>query len=103
MKKETTMHLPIKTKRTAYICAELREVSLWKKVAQRVSGVVEELRGEVTESGYLFEKVTIKAVFPDRRFKALEAALKTALAGLPVREITVWPTDPFKLRRNRAA
>ncbi|HEY3443586.1 MAG TPA: hypothetical protein VGK29_22705 [Paludibaculum sp.] len=101
--KEETMQVPIKMKRTAYICAELDEAPVWKNVARRVSDVVEEFRGEVTESGYLFENFTIKAVFPHRRFKALEEAVRTALAGLPVRDVVVWPTDPFKLRRNRAA
>ncbi len=101
--KQQQPQLPITIKRKAYICAELNDASLWKTAAGNVNRVVEEFRGEITDSGYLFERFTITAVFPHRRFKALEQAVKTALADLPVREVAIWPTDPFNLRRSRAA
>ena len=97
------MPLRMKMNRTAYICAELHDSSLWKTVHQKIGSVVEEFRGEITDSGYLFENFKIKAVFSHRRLKALEKAVNNALAGLPVRAVAVWPTDPFKLRKNRAA
>lgn len=101
--KEEPMQLLIKTKRTAYICAELDDESFSKTAAESVKSVVEECRGKVTESAFIFGTLTIIAAFPHRRLKALEQAVKEALAGLPVREVVVWPTDPFKLRKNRAA
>ena len=101
--KQQPLQFPIKIKRKAYICADLDDASLWKTIAQKVSGVVEKFGGEVIQPSYLIEKFTIEAVFPHRKLKALEEAVRHALAGLPVREVVVWPTDPFKLRRNRAA
>lgn len=71
---------------------------LRKQAYERVTAIVHEMGGSVVQA-FSLDDLVVLARFPHRKYRAVEKAVAEAVCRLPVKQTTVYPRDPYALRK----